>query len=138
MRASAKIFWILGVFFLIVAVAYGFVTGRYEPMGIEPVGFPALLALAGLGFMIAMVLTLTIRHNELNSSDDSDAEIAPNAGVQGSFSPYSWAPLWAAIGAALCFLGVAAGWWIFAFGVIFAVYGILSWVLEFSVGQHQH
>lgn len=138
MRASAKIFWILGVFFLIVAIAYGFVTYRYEPLGIETVGFPALLALAGLGFMIAMALTLAARKHHLDASDDLDGEVSEAAGVQGSFSPYSWAPLWAAFGAALCFLGVAAGWWIFAFGVIFAIYGLLMWVLEFSSGQHAH
>ncbi|MDN6399512.1 MAG: aa3-type cytochrome oxidase subunit IV [Brachybacterium sp.] len=138
MRTSAKIFWILGVFFLIVAVAYAFITHRYEPLGIETVGVPAILALAGLGIMIAMALTLAARKNALDSSDDLDGEVSESAGVQGSFSPYSWAPLWASIGAALCFLGVAAGWWIFAFGVIFAIYGVLSWVLEFSSGQHAH
>ncbi|WP_394214750.1 cytochrome c oxidase subunit 4 [Brachybacterium vulturis] len=138
MRASAKIFWILGVFFLIVGIAYGFLTARYEPLGIETVGFPAVLALSGLGFMIAMTLTIAARRHELDASDDLDGEVSEAAGVQGSFSPYSWAPLWVAIGAALCFLGVAAGWWIFAFGVIFAIYGILLWVLEFSAGQHAH
>ena len=138
MRATAKIFWILAVFFLIVAIGYGLVTGLYEPMGVEPVGFPALLALAGLSFMIAMATTLATRKNQLSASDDLDAEVSDDAGVQGSYSPYSWAPLWAAIGAALCFLGVAAGWWIFAFGVIFAIYGVLLWVLEFSSGQHAH
>ena len=138
MRASAKIFWILGVFFLIVAIAYGFVTGTYEPHGIETVGFPAILALSGLGFMIAMALTLAYRKNSINPSDDLDAEVSREAGVQGSFSPYSWAPLWASLGAALCFLGVAAGWWIFAFGIMFAIYGVLSWVLEFSICQHTH
>lgn len=138
MRATAKIFWILAVFFLIVSIAYAFVTGRYEPMGIETVGFPALLALTGLSVMIAMALSLTIKKNDLGASDELDGEVSDDAGVQGSFSPYSWAPLWAAIGGALCFLGVAAGWWIFAFGVIFSIYGILTWVMEFSVGQHAH
>jgi len=138
MRASAKIFWILGVFFLIVAIAYGIVTGRYEPLGVETVGFPAILALSGLGFMIAMALTLATRKHGHGSSDDLDAEVSGDAGVQGSFAPYSWAPLWASLGASLCFLGVAAGWWIFAFGVMFAIYGILTWTLEFSIGQHAH
>ncbi|GAA1489610.1 cytochrome c oxidase subunit 4 [Brachybacterium sacelli] len=138
MRATAQIFWILGVFFLIVAVAYGVVTGNFEPLGVESAGFPALIAVTGLAFMIAMGLTLAAKKNDVGPSDDLDAEVSEHAGVQGSFSPYSWAPLWAGIGAALCFLGVAAGWWIFAFGVIFSIYGVLSWVLEFSVGQHQH
>jgi Cytochrome c oxidase subunit IV len=138
MRASAKIFWILGTFFLLVAIGYGIVTGNYEPLGIEPVGFPALLGTAGLAFMIAMVLSLTARKHDVGPSDDLDAEVDEHGGVQGSFAPYSWAPLWCGIGAALCFLGVAAGWWIFSFGIIFALYGIMSWVLEFSVGQHEH
>src|SRR5699024_9248317 len=97
MRASAKIFWILGVFFLIVAIAYGFVTHRYEPHGIETAGFPAVLALSGLGFMIAMALTINARRHELDASDDLDGEVSESAGVQGSFSPYSWAPLWASL-----------------------------------------
>lgn len=138
MRATAKIFWILAVFFLIVSVAYAFITGRYEPMGIETVGFPAMLALTGLSVMIAMAASLTAKKNDLGASDELDGEVSDDAGVQGSFSPYSWAPLWASIGGALCFLGVAAGWWIFAFGVMFAIYGILTWVMEFSVGQHAH
>ena len=138
MRATAKIFWILAVFFLIVAVAYALLTGRYEPMGLEPVGFPALLALTGLSVMIAMATSLAAKKNDLGASDELDGEVSDDAGVQGSFSPYSWAPLWASIGGALCFLGVAAGWWIFAFGVMFAIYGILTWVMEFSVGQHAH
>ena len=138
MRATAKIFWILTVFFLIVAVAYAFITGRYEPLGIETVGFPAMLGLTGLSLMIAMTMSLVSRNNHLGGSDELDGEVEAEPGVQGSFSPYSWAPLWAAVGAALCFLGVAAGWWIFAFGVIFAIYGVLGWVLEFSKGQHAH
>lgn len=138
MRASARIFWILGVFFGIVAAGYGIVTGFYEPWGIELAGFPALIALSGLGFMIAMYLTLSGRQHSFGAADDLDGEVSEDAGVQGSFSPYSWAPLWASLGAALCFLGVAAGWWIFAFGIIFATYGVLLWVLEFSVGQHEH
>ena len=138
MRASAKICWILGIFFLVVAIGYALVTGLYEPHGIETVGFPALLALSGLGFMIGMALTINARRHELDASDDLDGEVSEAAGVQGSFSPYSWAPLWASLGASLCFLGVAAGWWIFAFGVIFAIYGVLMWVLEFSSGQHAH
>src|SRR5699024_2251593 len=134
MRASAKIFWILGVFFLIVAIAYGLVTHRYEPHGIETVGFPAFLALSGLGVRTGMPLTSSARRQALDASGGLAGAASEAAGVQGSFSPYSWAPLWASLGAALVFVGVAAGWWLFAFGVIFALYGVLRWVLESSSG----
>ena len=87
MRATAKIFWILAVFFLIVAIAYAFVTGTYEPLGIETVGFPALLALAGLAMMIAVTASLAVKKNDLGASDDLDGEVSDDAGVQGSFSP---------------------------------------------------
>ncbi|WP_087485034.1 cytochrome c oxidase subunit 4 [Brachybacterium massiliense] len=138
MRATAKIFWILTVFFAIVAAAYAFVTSRYEPMGMEMVGVPAIIGLAGLALMIALTASIAVKKNDLGASDELDGEVSDDAGVQGSFSPYSWAPLWASLGASLCFLGVAAGWWIFAFGVMFAIYGVILWVMEFSTGQHAH
>lgn len=138
MRATAKIFWILGIFFAVVTVAYGLLTGYFEPLGVELVGFPAMIAMTGLAFMIAMAVSLAVRKNDLGASDEEDGEVESSAGVQGSFSPYSWAPLWVAVGCGLCFLGVAAGWWIFAFGVMFSIYGILQWTLEFSQGQHAH
>ena len=138
MRATAKIFWILTVFFAIVAAAYAFVTSSYEPMGMEMVGGPAIIGLTGLALMIALTASIAVKKNDLGASDELDGEVSDDAGVQGSFSPYSWAPLWASLGASLCFLGVAAGWWIFAFGVMFAIYGVILWVMEFSTGQHAH
>lgn len=138
MRASARIFWILAIFFLIVAIAYGLLTGFFEPLGIETVGFPAFLALAGLAAMIGLYLSLNNRKFGTRPEDQLDAEVEDEAGVQGSFAPYSWWPLWASLGAALVFLGVAAGWWIFALGSIVAILGVIGWVMEFSTGQYEH
>lgn len=138
MNASARIFFILCAFFAVVGIAYGVITGRNEPMGIEPVGFAALLGAAGLAGLIAIFLSLNTRVHKDRPEDRLDGEVSDQAGVQGSFAPYSWWPLWTAAGAALCFLGVAAGWWLFAFGFILAFVGIVGWVLEFSSGQHQH
>lgn len=138
MRASTRIFAIIGGFFLIVAIGYMVVTGVYEPFGVEPVGSAALLGLSGLGFMIGTYLHLTGRKHRTLPEDDLDGELDDGAGVQGSFSPGSWAPLWVALGAGLCFLGVAAGWWILALGAIIAGYGVILWVLEFSIGVHRH
>lgn len=138
MRSTARIFTILGAFFLVVGIVYGVLSGRNEPMGIEPVGFAALLGATGLAFMIAIYATMNAKAHPDRPEDDLHAEVSAEAGVQGSFAPYSWWPLWSAAGAALCFLGVAAGWWLFAFGFILAMYGVIGWVLEFSSGQHQH
>ena len=71
MRATARIFWIVGVFFLVVTIAYGLLTGYFEPLGIETVGFPAMIAMTGLAFMIAMTASLAIRKNDLVSLEDT-------------------------------------------------------------------
>lgn len=138
MKSTARIFYILSAFFVVVGIAYGIITGRNEPMGIEPVGFAAFLAAAGLALLIAIYLSMNVKAHPDRPEDNLHAEVEDEAGVQGSFAPYSWWPLWAASGAALCFLGVAAGWWLFVLGFILAMFGVIGWVLEFSTGQHEH
>src|SRR5690625_8043730 len=108
MRPAARIFWILGVFFALVAAAYGTVTGVYEPWGIEMVGLATVIALSGLGFLIAIFLTLTGGHHSFGSADSLDGEVEDEPGVQGSFSPYSWGALWDCVGVSVCLRGIAA------------------------------
>ncbi len=138
MNTTARIFWILGLFFLIVAVVYGFVTASYQPLGIETVGFPAFLMLAGLAGMIGGVMQINARRFKGRPEDDLHGEVEDEAGVQGSFAPYSWMPLWASLGAAMVFLGVAAGWWIAFLGAVPVIIGTVGWVMEFSVGKYRH
>ncbi|MCL6423484.1 cytochrome c oxidase subunit 4 [Brachybacterium sp. JHP9] len=138
MRTSGRIFLILTIFFIIVGIAYGIITGTRAPLGIETVGFPAFIMLAGLTGLIAVTLFWAARKFPNRPEEDLHAEVADDAGVQGSFAPYSWWPLWAAIGAAMAFLGVAAGWWIAGIGAVFVVVGVVGWVMEFSSGPHAH
>ena len=136
MRTTSRIFTILFIFFLVVAAAYGYVTSRWDPMGLEPMGFPAFLMLTGMCAMIAAVTRMNSRRFGPRPEDRDDAEVSDDAGIQGSFAPYSWWPLWTAVAAAMCFLGVAAGFWITGLGVVVAIYAITGWVMEFSLGQH--
>lgn len=138
MKASSRIFGIIGVFFFIVATAYLFVSILNRPLGVEWIGTLTLYGAGGLGFMIAIATGIAAKNHTDRPEDDLHGDVDTNAGPQGSFAPYSWWPLWAAIGAALVFLGVAAGWWILAIGVIPAVYGVIGWVMEFSRGEHAH
>lgn len=138
MRATARIFTILFLFFVIVGVVYGFMSYTTDPYGLEPMGFAAILMLGGMSAMIAAVMRMNTRRFPDRPEDEENAPVSAEAGLQGSFAPYSWWPLWTAVAAALCFLGVAAGWWITALGGVVAVYGITGWVMEFSKGQYAH
>lgn len=138
MRATANIFWILAAFFVIVGIVYGFLSGTRAPLGVELVGFPALLLAAGLAVLIAATLTIFSRKYPDRAEESEKAEVSDEAGVQGSFAPYSWWPLWTAIGCAMGFLGVAAGWWILGLGAVPLIYGVVGWIMEFSRGQHAH
>jgi hypothetical protein len=138
MRTTALIFWILAAFFVVVTVVYGVWTGVWAPLGIETAGFPAFIMVSLLSALIATTLTWASKRFPDRAEENLDAEVSDEAGVQGSFAPYSWWPLWTAIGAAMAFLGVAAGWWILAIGSVFVIVGLVGWVMEFSRGVHAH
>ncbi|SLM89370.1 cytochrome c oxidase subunit 4 [Brachybacterium nesterenkovii] len=138
MRTTARIFTILMVFFLIVGTVYGLMSSLWDPAGLEPVGFAAILMLGGLSAMIAAVMGMNARRHRDRPEDDMHAPVSADAGIQGSFAPYSWWPLWCALAGAMVFLGVAAGWWIAGLGAVVAIYGVTGWVMEFSRGPYAH
>ncbi len=138
MRTTSRIFWILALFFLAAAVVYGLMTGYAAPMGIETVGFPALLMATGLAALIALTAQVTAKKFPNQPEEDEVAEVSAQAGVQGSFAPYSWWPLCAVIGCAMAFLGVAVGWWLLGLGLVPVIVGVCGWVMEFSRNEHAH
>ncbi|MFC0675375.1 cytochrome c oxidase subunit 4 [Brachybacterium hainanense] len=138
MRTSSRMFWILALFFLIVTVAYGLITGFRSPTGIEMVGFPAFIMATLLAALLALTTQITAKKHAGQPEDNEDGEVSDQAGVQGSFAPYSWWPLWTALGCAFAFLGVAAGWWILYIGLVPVIVGVVGWVMEFSRKEHAH
>lgn len=137
MKTNAVMFAVLGVFLFIVALAYGWLTYTFEP-GIEWVGFPAMLALAGLSFMISVFLWMNAKRHGRGAMDVDSAPVSSEAGIQGTFAPYSWSPLWCAIGSSMAFVGVPVGFWLTGLGVCVAMVGVISWVMEYSIGTHAH
>ncbi|BCT76283.1 putative cytochrome c oxidase polypeptide 4 [Sinomonas cyclohexanicum] len=133
MKIETMIFAIVGVFFLPVAIVYGFLVEWKEWVGIL-----ALLLCFGLGIMISSYLMLTGRRVGLRPEDRDDAEIHEGAGEQGHFSPWSWWPLVLGASAAISFLGVAVGWWILFIGAGIALVALVGWVFEYSRGDHAH
>jgi Cytochrome c oxidase subunit IV len=131
MKIEYKLFVILAIFFVPVGLAYG-VFSNWE----EPVGSVGLFLAAGLAAMIAFYLRVTGRRLPERPEDNPGGEIAEQEGDYGFFSPHSWWPLPLAAAGALCFLGLAVGWWLFIMGAALGVVALVGWTFEYFKGPH--
>ena len=135
MRAMEKVGLVVGVFALTMCVIYWIWTDNFV-QGVEWVGVIGLLLASLLGFMIAWYLWMTRRKLDRDPSDDPLGDIDEIQGDYGFFSPHSWWPLFLAGSAAICFLGLAVGWWLFIIGAFFAVPAIVGWTFEYWKGPN--
>ncbi|RLY94956.1 cytochrome C oxidase subunit IV [Kocuria tytonicola] len=134
MSATIKTFLLLGVFCTVVGFIYGYVTDFQELAG-----FPALLAVAAMSFMLVVYLWLVQRSTGgVLPEDREDGEIVEMAGEYGAFSPWSWWPLLLGIGCALFVTALAIGPWIIGLAVPVALLGLLGLIFEHSRGDHAH
>ena len=124
MRVEGFLFAGIAVFLAGTDVVY-FLTSH------DPTGTTALALATGLGALVGTYLLITAKRMEPRPEDRMDADISEGAGELGFFSPYSWAPLWCAMAAATCFLGIIFGWWLFFIGAAFAVPAIVSMLFEY-------
>ena len=133
MRTSGWIFTLGFFFFVPVAIIYGFVT-EFQ----EWVGLCAILLVGGMTLMIGLYLwTWEKKHPQL-PMDDVDGEIEDEYYEYGFYTPWSWWPIVLAAGGAICFLAVAAGWWIFPLGGAIVLVGLIGLVYEHDRGIHAH
>ena len=135
MRAMERIAVLVGVFAFTMAAIYGYWTSTTE-LGIEWVGVMGLVLAGLLGFMIGWYLWITRRRLEPDPSDDPVGDIDEIQGEFGFFSPHSWWPLFLGASAAICFLGLAVGWWLVYIGAFFAVPALIGWTFEYFKGEH--
>jgi hypothetical protein len=110
----------------------------YWSLSQEPAGTAALAFTAVLSFLIGYYLLFTGRRIDPRPEDQVDAEIADGAGELGFFSPHSWWPLAVAASAAIVFLGLVFGWWLFIAGAIFAGLAVVGLVFEYYRGEPAH
>jgi len=132
MKIEYSLFIGMAFFFGLLGIIYGWLSNW------EAVGSAGLLLLAGLAALIGSYLWVTARRIDARPEDDPYARISEGAGEQGFFSPWSWWPLPLAIAGAVCFLGLAIGWWLFYIGVGIGAVSLVGWVYEYSRGQHAH
>lgn len=134
MKATERIGALIGVFAFAVAAWYGIWTSN--TVGVEWVGVVGLIMGGLLGFMLAFYLWRTRTTTPTDPSDNPHGEIAQISGDYGTFTPYSWWPLWLALASAIIFLGLAAGWWIVFVGAFFGVPALIGWTFEHWKGPH--
>ncbi|WP_203579250.1 cytochrome c oxidase subunit 4 [Microbacterium hibisci] len=140
MRTNTGLWWLLAVFFLVVAILYtgwNIVAHPSVPWynAIEWVGSVALLFTALMGALIAFYIGKVhkaqggeLPEDILTSDiDDGDPEL-------GEFSPWSWWPIVLAFSAALGMIGLAVGTWLMPIGIAVFVVAIVGWVYEYYRG----
>ncbi|ADG74975.1 conserved hypothetical protein [Cellulomonas flavigena DSM 20109] len=132
MKIEAKLFLYGILFFFPIGLIYGLWSDG------EAVGTVSIPLVGGLVGMIGGYFALLARRIDPRPEDDELGEIEQGAGVQGTFSPWSWWPLVVAIAASVGFLALAVGWWLMVPAAALSVVGLVGWLFEYSRGQHAH
>lgn len=130
MKVEFRLFAVIGVFFALVGIIYGLVTGWDEPVGVF-----GLLLCAGVAALIGFFLWETGRKLGARPEDDPSGQISDAEGEYGFFSPHSWWPLILAASAAVVFLGLAVGWWVVVIGMFLSTFAVIGWTFEYFRGE---
>lgn len=132
MKVEARIFELLTVFFIIVAIIYA-VFSR------EPVGITAIALSAGLTLIVGTYFRFVARRLELRPEDYGDAEVSDGAGDLGFFSPGSYWPIGLAGSAALMAIAVAFFKpWLIAIAAVVVIAVAAGLVFEYHLGPEKH
>lgn len=149
MATNARLFWILAAFFVVADVAYIIwsLVDYAQRVAIEPPGGiprPPIEWVGTVGIALTALLSAFIAFYLGRSSsavggvlaeDRLDADIDDGDAEQGHFSPWSWWPMLLAAGAAMMFLGLAAGVWISFIGATLAFISLVGWIYEYYRGN---
>ena len=131
MRAEAKIFLVLAIFFGITTPAYWF-------LSYDPTGTAALTLTFFLMFMITTYLALVARKMDPRPEDKKEGEIAEGAGELGFFPPSSIWPLFCALTLSMILLGPVFGWWLSLLGVGLGIFACTGWIYQYYRNEHAH
>lgn len=136
MRANARIFWIIFVFFIFASAFYT-IWSLIADHQVEWVGTIALALCGILGAFLGFYMgrSYATQGGEL-PEDREDGNIDDGDPELGFFSPWSWWPVLLSAGAALVILGLAVGFWIAFIGVAFVLVCLVGWTYEYYRGYH--
>jgi len=138
MKVEARIFELLTMFFILVAVIYAFFTGQSRT-GVEWAGTTAIVLTAGLTLIVGTYFRFVARRLDLRPEDYEEAEIMDGTGDLGFFSPGSFWPILLAGSAAITAVGFAFfQLWLIALGVICILAAAAGLVFEYHIGPEKH
>ncbi|MCD2499230.1 MULTISPECIES: cytochrome c oxidase subunit 4 [Microbacterium] len=134
MKSNVNLWYILGVFFLVVAGTYT-VWNVVDHGGVEWVGTVALLFSFFMAVMVAWYLGRVNKSTGGVLPEDSlTADIDDGDPELGEFSPWSWWPLVLAFSAAVFMVGLAVGQFLLPVGIAIFAIAIVGWVYEYYRG----
>ncbi|RVW04939.1 cytochrome c oxidase subunit 4 [Rhodococcus spongiicola] len=138
MKIEAKLFEILTVFFILVAIVYGVFTA-YSRTGIEWAGLTAIVLSAGLSLIVGTYFRFVARRLDVRPEDYEEAEVSDGSGDLGFFSPGSFWPILLAGAAAIAALSLAffQAWMIVA-AVVLVLAAAAGLVFEYHIGPEKH
>lgn len=138
MHIEARIFELLTVFFVVVAIIYAIFTGLSRT-GVEWAGLTCLVLTAGLALIIGTYFRFVARRLDLRPEDYEEAEIADGTGDMGFFSPFSFWPITLAASATLTATGLAyVEPWFVVLGVVCVLFSVGGLVFEYHLGPEKH
>ncbi|WP_040164192.1 cytochrome c oxidase subunit 4 [Microbacterium gorillae] len=134
MRSNVNLWWILAIFFGVVATAYT-VWNILENGHPEWVGSVAMYFTMLMGIMIGFYLSRVHKSQGGELPEDTlTADIDDGDPEMGEFSPWSWWPLVLAFSAAIFLIGLAVGQFLLPIGVAIFLVAIVGWVYEYYRG----
>ncbi|WP_298180953.1 cytochrome c oxidase subunit 4 [Saccharomonospora sp.] len=139
MKVEARVFDIVAIFGIVIAIIYAVMTAMMTQDGVEPVGTVALLLSGGLALLVGSYFRFVARRIEPRPEDHEDAEVSDGAGELGFFSPGSYWPAAVAAGCALVSVALAffQVWLIILSGVVLVMM-IGGLVFEYHTGSRRH
>src|ERR1700748_2098995 len=139
MHIEARLFEVIFLFFIFVAVLYGILTALFATGGVEWAGTTALVLTGGLALIVATFFRFVARRIDTRPEDYEGAEISDGAGELGFFSPHSWWPILIALSGSVTAVAIAL-WlpWLIAAGVVFVLSSAAGLVFEYYLGPEKH
>lgn len=143
MRSTAKMFYGVTVFMVIITIVYTLATKHVHDngslQGTEWAGVVGLCLSGGLTLMLGAYFHFTERRIDILPEDWEEAEIEDGAGVLGFFSPSSIWPFVMTVGVAIIGFGIAfMAYWLIIAGAVWLIWSTTMLNLQYGVPPEKH